>query len=66
MLIEILTPMMLASQPLEINLPPTQYDHSIQMTVDGVKNGCTATINGTQTFGMNGHPSDRDGDNDSC
>jgi hypothetical protein len=66
MLIELLTPMMLATQPLSIDLPPSSYDHQAQMSTVVAMTNCTATINGTQTFGANGQPSDHDGDNDAC
>lgn len=61
MLIELITPLMLATAPIAIDVPKSDYDHSAQVSVQ--KNLKLAiTYSGTQTFGANGQP--RDADND--
>ena len=67
MLIELLTPIILATAPVTIDLASTTYDHVTQLAVapDGQLIGTgTATINGTQTFDYQGRPRDSDGDQD--
>ncbi len=70
MLIELLTPLMLASAPATV--PPTtidlKYDHALQRSVGNNKGlqlaYSTFTANGTQTYGYNGRPTDSDSDSD--
>ncbi len=63
MLLELLTPLVLATAPIKISLPQGSYDHKTQVssykeTVAG--NGLT--YSGTQTFDFNGRPRDNDND----
>ena len=67
MLIELITPMILATAPVTLDVVPTTYDHVTQQAVapDGQLIGTnTSTFNGTQTFDFQGRPSDSDGDRD--
>ena len=62
MLIELVTPLMLATAPITIDVPKDKYDHSAQVSVH--KNLKLAiTFSGTQTL-MYGKPNDNDNDND--
>lgn len=71
MLIELITPLVLATAPAVVPVPIVKYDHLLQVSnqVD-VKTGRPLevaqyrpiTFNGTQTFDANGRP--RDADND--
>jgi len=60
MIIELLTPLMLATAPMRIDVATPEYDHQLQ------KNTTVAwqqvTYNGTQTFDYNGRPHDADND----
>lgn len=61
MLIELITPLMLATAPMTIDVPKSDYDHGAQVSVH--KNLKLAlTAGGTQTFGGNGKPIDNDND----
>jgi hypothetical protein len=61
MLIELITPLMLATAPITIVVPESKYDHRAQVSVQ--KNIKLAlTLNGTQTFDFNGKPHDNDND----
>jgi putative ATP-grasp target RiPP len=70
MLIELLTPLMLASAPATV--PQTtadlKYDHALQRSVGNNKGlqlaWSTMTASGTQTYGVNGRPFDSDNDSD--
>lgn len=67
MLIELLTPLMLATAPATITLPETlTYDHNIQAQVGeaGEVSYSTSTQYGTQTYDYNGKPRDADNDTD--
>ena len=67
MLIELLTPLMLATAPATISLPETlTYDHTIQAQVgaDPEISYSTSTLSGTQTYDYNGKPRDADNDSD--
>jgi hypothetical protein len=60
-LIELITPLMLATAPIAINVPESKYDHSAQVSVH--KNlKLAATFSGTQTYAANGKPFDADND----
>jgi hypothetical protein len=61
MLIELITPLMLATSPMAIDVPESKYDHAAQVSVH--KNLKLAfTMNGTQTYRYDGKPSDADND----
>jgi len=61
MLIELITPLMLATSPISITLEPTKYNHEQQ--VSAVKQGpLSATYNGTRTYDVQGRPFDADND----
>ena len=67
MLIELLTPLMLATAPATFSMPETlTYSHSIQSQVgdNGETSYTTYTSGGTQTFGVDGKPWDNDNDTD--
>jgi hypothetical protein len=63
MLIELVTPLMIATAPIAIDVPKGAYDHAAQVTKyqDGYKMAFP-TFNGTQTFAANGRPFDADND----
>ena len=70
MLIELITPLILATAPAVITVPEVKYDHLLQVSkqVD-VKTGRPAevaqrmpTLNGTQTYDAGGRPRDNDND----
>ena len=60
MIIELLTPLMIATAPMRIDVDMPKYDHQVQ------KNTVVAwqqiTFNGTQTYDYNGRPHDADND----
>ena len=60
MIIELLTPSMLATAPMRIDVAAPMYDHQLQ------KNTTVAwqqvTMNGTQTYDYTGRPNDADND----
>jgi hypothetical protein len=62
MLIELITPLVLATAPMSITVPETQYSHKTQAAEIGVLHQRQPTYNGTQTFGINGRPYDSDND----
>jgi hypothetical protein len=67
MLIELLTPLVIASAPIAITIPDEiKYDHASQLSVvvawDGTPQPYTKTPNGTRTFSGNGTPIDSDND----
>jgi hypothetical protein len=71
MLIELLTPFVLATTPASVTLPEgTRYDHETQMTVfteeaEGTSQRIrTVTYNGTRTYDNQGRPFDNDADAD--
>jgi hypothetical protein len=67
MLIELLTPLILATTPASITLSEKAiYSHEVQSQVgeDGTTSYKTYTSNGTQTYDGNGRPSDADSDTD--
>lgn len=63
MLIELLTPLLLATAPVRINVPQGSYNHQTQVSSysDGLT-GNGITYNGTQTFDFRGRPNDSDND----
>jgi hypothetical protein len=71
MLVELLTPFMLATAPATIDLNTVAtYSHDTQSSAvagdgfDPIAQSQTMTWNGTQTFDWQGKPSDSDGDKD--
>ena len=65
MIAELLTPLMLATSPMQItNVEPFKYDHTTQQAVAGeeIKTARMITFNGTQTFDYSGRPADADND----
>lgn len=60
MIVTLLTPLMIATAPMRIDVEMPKYDHQMQ------KNAVVAyqqiTFNGTQTFDYNGRPWDADND----
>ena len=64
MLIELITPIMLASAPMTIVVPEGNYDHGSQVSTYKSKAGMklAATYSGTQTYSYNGRPYDSDND----
>jgi hypothetical protein len=63
MLIELITPIMLASAPMTIVVPEGNYDHGSQVSTYKGLTKLALTMNGTQTYGADGHPRDADNDN---
>ena len=71
MLIELITPLILATAPTVVTVPEVKYDHVLQVSRQvEVKSGqpvqvaqyTQPTIHGTQTYDYQGKP--RDSDND--
>jgi hypothetical protein len=62
MLVELITPLMLATAPMTIDVPKSTYDHKAQTSTSNYKK-LAFTMNGTQTFDFNGRPRDADNDN---
>lgn len=71
MLIELITPLILATAPTVVTVPEVKYDHILQVSKQAdIKAGRPLevaqyrpiTFNGTQTYGSDGRP--RDSDND--
>lgn len=67
MIIELLTPLMLATAPATIEPVQTTYSHEAQASSE--PNGATlktytVSANGTQTYDWKGNPNDNDSDND--
>jgi hypothetical protein len=64
MLIELITPLMLATSPMSIDVPKSTYDHGSQVSIYNTKTAQyrPPTFNGTQTFNGQGHPMDADND----
>jgi hypothetical protein len=64
MLIELITPLVLATSPMAIIVPESAiYNHGTQMVaMNSAKDILSMTLNGTQTFGGDGRPRDSDTD----
>lgn len=64
MLIELITPLMIATAPTVVIVPDVQkYSHETQVVARAnTKDELTLTINGTRTYGGNGQPMDNDAD----
>lgn len=72
MLIELITPLMIATAPVTIDVVTLTYNHQTQTTQmpdgqigTGPYRTNTSTFNGTQTFDFQGRPKDADSDSDS-
>lgn len=59
MIIEMLTPLMLATAPIRIDVEQPKYDHVSQKNETVV---AWSTYGGTRTFDYRGQPSDNDSD----
>jgi hypothetical protein len=63
MLIELITPLMLATAPMAIDVPESKYDHTTQTSIHNkTAQYRPPTANGTQTYLGNGRPFDNDND----
>jgi hypothetical protein len=64
MLIELITPLMLATAPMAIIADqPIQYNHASQMVaLNSAKEILSYTSGGTRTYDYNGKPNDSDND----
>ncbi len=63
MIIELLTPFMLATAPVRIEVPESTYSHATQLSEYGeLTTAQRRTYNGTQTFSPTGRPQDADSD----
>jgi hypothetical protein len=64
MLIELITPLMLATSPMSIDVPKSTYDQGSQVSIYNTKTAQyrPPTFNGTQTYRYDGRPSDADND----
>ncbi len=60
MIIELITPLVIASAPMAVTVESGQYNHATQSAP--VETTTNYTSSGTQTFDINGKP--RDSDND--
>jgi hypothetical protein len=61
----LITPMLIASEPMAITIDEiqTKYSHDQQTVVSLNDNTISyGTVNGTQTYGSNGRPADSDAD----
>ncbi|QWD46921.1 hypothetical protein G6659_05465 [Polynucleobacter paneuropaeus] len=64
MLIELITPLVLATAPTAIvAAEPVQYNHGTQMVaMNSAKDIMSYTMNGTRTYDFQGKPNDADSD----
>jgi hypothetical protein len=64
MIIELLTPLMLATAPIRIDVAEPKYDHQSQKNIRVAEwsDLKQITFNGTQTFNYKGQPNDSDND----
>lgn len=58
----LLTPLMLSVAPATITVPAPHYSHATQGSIVVAQSTSMMTINGTQTFGIDGRPYDSDSD----
>lgn len=61
MLIESITPLMIATAPITIDLPRSTYDHKTQVS-SSVKVAAQRTQGGTRSYDYKGNPNDNDND----
>lgn len=62
MLIELITPLMLATSPMIITVEPTTYNHEQQVSMYKPDTVLSVTYSGTRTFDYKGTPNDSDND----
>ena len=62
MLIELITPLMLTTAPLRVDIPEGTYNHHTQVAEYVADDKVYSTYSGTQTFDANGKPKDSDND----
>ena len=62
MLIELVTPLMIATAPITIDVPKGAYDHAAQVTKYQSNYKIANTFGGTRTYDFNGRPVDNDSD----
>ena len=63
MIVELLTPLVIATAPVRIDVPELSYSHEQQMSVSLASETTSyGTWNGTQTFDFQGRPHDADND----
>ena len=60
MLITLLTPLVLATAPMAVTVPETQYSHATQGAA--VETTTNFTAGGTRTYDASGKPFDNDND----
>ena len=61
MLVELITPLMIATSPIAIDIPKGTYDHKAQVSTYQTAQRMP-TFNGTQTYSATGKPMDADND----
>lgn len=62
MILELITPLMLATSPMTLMVEPNQYNHGQQISKSVNGEPLSLTFNGTQTFDVSGRPWDADSD----
>jgi hypothetical protein len=62
MLLELVTPLMIATAPIAVDVPKGSYDHAAQVTKYNSARQIANTFSGTQTYMANGKPFDADND----
>lgn len=62
MMIELLTPLLLATAPVRIDVPEGVYNHATQARETQEGTNPQFTMNGTRTFSPTGRPMDADSD----
>jgi hypothetical protein len=64
MLIELITPLMLATAPTMVEAPKAVYDHKAQQVVahNGITKDLVYGAGSTRTYDMSGRPNDSDWD----
>ena len=64
MIVELLTPLVIATAPIRVDVPEVAYNHEQQVSVSLASNQTTgySTWNATQTFDYQGRPYDSDND----
>ena len=62
MLLELITPLMLATSPMTLLVEPNQYNHGQQISKSVNGEPLSLTTNGTRTYDWQGKPNDADSD----
>lgn len=66
MIVELLTPLVIATAPIRIDVPEIAYNHETQVSISLAQADTSSyrnpTFSGTQTFGVDGKPFDADND----